>query len=953
MLKKYRIHIGVALVLAVITGFFINHYSDPYQSVFLDIDKRELYDKREYKELQLPNKLNVLLISDPEANRSSAAMNVMVGSMADPAGHSGLTHFLEHIVIQGKTRNYPEVRSLQDYLSKNGGYYNAVTYPDYTLYSVSIDHDEYENALDRFAEKFTQLSFDPKFVESEKKIIESEHKQNFNKDSRRIRQVIKSTAKKGHAYGGFSTGNFKTIKDVTPKMVHDHFYKYYSANQMYLVLYGKNDLKTQEKLVREKFATVHNNDRARLTYEPNVFPKENLPQLLYIKPLKDFKELQLLFEVPRFYDYVITSPYGFIKHYMTRADEGSLYDVLKEKGLINDMYYSPNWLDYTGFIKVSFNLTDKGVEALDDITQMFFSYVDFLKTQGLPKEFFLEKKKMAEASYVFRDPRDGASAAEYYADRMAYWPALKVDKMVQLYNKYSNEDYLLFLNKLNPANMTTVFLHPDVKTDQKEKYYQTPYAIKSYTKEQIEKIAAVDPQLKFLGFKPNPYLPDDLAQLNNDKNKIPYKLIDDDRGIFWFMQDKAINKPKAKIELKILTDKVNETPLSYVLTALYLSTKGKELERWGDAISNAGLYYKLGNENRGLYIYGSGYSDKLIDLMKDVITEIRKPLTDKKKFEKIKKEYQRSLRNYDYNVSYSQAGYQLNNILSFSSYHLDQILPVIDDVQFEDVNEFAKTLFDELGIEGTAYGNLDPKKVVQVVDHLYKVNQAKVLPKERRFENKEVRIPKGKSYAYVRQTNASNHSWKSVFQLGPRTYKLNALVSMGRAYFKDKFYKEMRTNRQLGYVVGSHSVFFRDFLGISFLIQSATNDSVNLSNQALSWIKSSLPQMAEMTDEELLSMQNTVVKKMETERRTMSSWYNYVYHGGIDLKGDFDYREKIKAAAKAITREELVQFLQESLDPEKASSLSVYIAPKKASFPKPKETVIENIAAFKKGQETY
>ena len=41
-------------------------------------------DQRQYRHVQLPNKLDVLLISDPETDKSAASLDVYVGSYQNP-----------------------------------------------------------------------------------------------------------------------------------------------------------------------------------------------------------------------------------------------------------------------------------------------------------------------------------------------------------------------------------------------------------------------------------------------------------------------------------------------------------------------------------------------------------------------------------------------------------------------------------------------------------------------------------------------------------------------------------------------------------------------------------------------------------------------------------------------------------------------------------------------------
>jgi insulysin len=62
-------------------------------------------DHREYHSFTLENKLKVLIVSDPKADKSAAAMDVNVGHFSD-AKIPGLAHFLEHMLFMvGTTRN--------------------------------------------------------------------------------------------------------------------------------------------------------------------------------------------------------------------------------------------------------------------------------------------------------------------------------------------------------------------------------------------------------------------------------------------------------------------------------------------------------------------------------------------------------------------------------------------------------------------------------------------------------------------------------------------------------------------------------------------------------------------------------------------------------------------------------------------------------------------------------
>ena len=59
--------------------------------------------------------VQVLLISDSETDKSSAALDVHVGHLADPWELPGLAHFCEHMLFLGTTK-YPEENEYNKFL---------------------------------------------------------------------------------------------------------------------------------------------------------------------------------------------------------------------------------------------------------------------------------------------------------------------------------------------------------------------------------------------------------------------------------------------------------------------------------------------------------------------------------------------------------------------------------------------------------------------------------------------------------------------------------------------------------------------------------------------------------------------------------------------------------------------------------------------------------------------
>ena len=103
-------------------------------------------DERQYRVVTLPNQLEVMLISDPNTEKSAAALSVGVGLLKDPMTQQGMAHYLEHMLFLG-TDKYPDTNGYSEFMSNNGGSQNASTWLDITNYMFKVNNSAYDEAL--------------------------------------------------------------------------------------------------------------------------------------------------------------------------------------------------------------------------------------------------------------------------------------------------------------------------------------------------------------------------------------------------------------------------------------------------------------------------------------------------------------------------------------------------------------------------------------------------------------------------------------------------------------------------------------------------------------------------------------------------------------------------------------------------------------------------------------
>lgn len=135
-------------------------------------------DKREYRHITLPNKLQALLVHDPKTEKSSACCDVLVGALSDPKEAQGLAHFLEHMLFMG-TEKYPVENAYSAYLNSHGGFSNAYTSQENTVYYFDVQNDHIEGALDMFASFFTCPLLSDSSTAREINAVDSENTKNL------------------------------------------------------------------------------------------------------------------------------------------------------------------------------------------------------------------------------------------------------------------------------------------------------------------------------------------------------------------------------------------------------------------------------------------------------------------------------------------------------------------------------------------------------------------------------------------------------------------------------------------------------------------------------------------------------------------------------------------------------------------------------------------------------
>lgn len=220
-----------------------------------------------YDEFELGNGLHVIVHEDPTL--PIAAFNLMykVGSKDENPLKTGFAHLFEHLMFGGSKN----ISQYDEFLQKVGGENNAFTTPDITNYYITLPAINLETAFWLESDRMLGLSFDPKVLEVQRKVVIEEFKQRYlNQPYGDVWLKLRPLAYRKHPYRWPTIGKDIThIKKATIEDVKEFFRQFYVPNNAILAVAGNVSTHLVQNLAEKWFGPVPAGNSSK-----NILPEE-------------------------------------------------------------------------------------------------------------------------------------------------------------------------------------------------------------------------------------------------------------------------------------------------------------------------------------------------------------------------------------------------------------------------------------------------------------------------------------------------------------------------------------------------------------------------------------------------------------------------------------------------------------------------------------------------------
>ena len=758
----------------------------------------------------LKNGIKTVCVYDKDTDKTTITVSVNIGSYSNPKEFQGLAHFLEHMLFLG-SKKYPDEKYFNNNIKKYGGFSNAWTDMFETVYYFSVFNDGIEHIMDIFSRFFIDPLFNENAVQREINAVNSEHQKNINDDSWREHQIIKNLANKDNKWNTFATGSNKTMNKNTIRNAMIKFYnQFYVSENISVCIVSNIDIKNQKNLLKSTFGNIPFKLKKEITIQKPIY--DNFGKTFQMIPLSDIQKIKYIWEInPGFTK--TNKIYKIIFELLNMFNKNSLSNFLKVNGL--GEYGYVNIEEEVGLFILTINLTKLGLTKLNLIDGYVNYTINNIFSKDLTKiiEYY---RKINQLNFDNSDKMNSLMKShvlainmhKYNLNELLSGPALIPNISLKINNTIKQEF----------SKCIKLLISQDSKIINKiiDENYGTVYG-------EITNIYS--PEILFnLEFNiDNPFL--DLKIQNN------LKLVENlDTPIFiknrfWFSGVTKFNEDIIKGSLIFNNPKYFNTPKAYIYTVLAIEclTFYLNQELYNIFMLQFNISLSMNNIYNSIIINYSCLNDpiklnqfiiKTLDLIKSAV--IPDAILDSN-IMSLKENYL----NINNSNPWEYSSYYISSVSIENDYLIESLIEEIDKIKKKELLNFISTLFDNASLSvlfcGALYNDQLPKNI-QLIE------KGILLPQ---YNFTKIELPKDITLSHPNKEEKSN-CVTITYELG--NFEPNKWVHTFMTYLilEQPFFEELRTKKQLGYLVKFTLLNYGDNYYIVQKVQSDKNCKILL-----------------------------------------------------------------------------------------------------------------------------
>ncbi|WP_394178879.1 insulinase family protein [Marinomonas posidonica] len=903
-------------------------------------------DQSQYHFITLPNGLKVTLVSDPQAEKFAASLSVKIGSFQDPNQQLGLAHLLEHMLFLG-TEKYPESGNYQSFIHNHAGTHNAYTSTDNTNYFFDVKPSAYEGALDRFSQFFITPLFSESLTQREKNAVDAEYKAKIKTDSRRNNQALKTLINSEHPYSRFTVGNLKTLKDRPNQSLREQvmnlYQQHYYAENMALVLVANLGHEQLADLAQRYFSDIPQHPSK--PYQDQTYPnliKSDLasPKLQFVHSLSDRNSIRFYYQIPAQGQNYKTQPTRYLSYILGNENKQSLYSTLKSEDLITSISASTsNDYGHNAFFTVNINLTNKGMKHINDVAKHFFATISLLKSSPVNPMYLDEGLKLSRLMFNNQSYVTPIRLARSLSSRMLKVNMTDLLGSYRIENTAAQEDVQALLKQLTPNNLLVQIASQQTFPEdwaaepsnwQEEPWYQTQYSNHHFSQTFLDMMTlAVKSTFVSLPQK-NLFIPNSLELIEEVEDK-PTVVFEELGFRFWHKSDPSFNKPTAMNFLAIRFDHAGDTAKHMLANRLWTRLFNASISEATYSPYVAGLGYSFYPHVNGVTLRTNGYSDKQGEYLTWLVDQLFLYRPNREKFEQAKQQLAKDFKNQQNRQAFRIANTAFNTLITKNSYTTDALEQALQDLSFSDYESFIKQARERFNIVGYSTGNITKANSQKLADTLYQRFIGRLIEHTPvKIETKRI-LPQQKLHAAFASSSDDSVILYTLIDTShqgqdesPTTIAQKCYFTLLNTLLKSAFYQELRTEKQMGYIVGTQNLSIRNTPILGLLVQSPNKDNLTLIRAIERFLDEQEIKLKNLTDEAFQAAKNAMLANAIREAKNLSENALKEWPQIAKSEPNFKTKEEWIDVIEQIKKEDFVRFVKQKIESGQTTRIIVH-----------------------------
>ena len=712
----------------------------------------------------------------------------------------------------------------------------------------------------------------------------------------------------------------------------------------------------------------------------DAFPFMQTGKIIRIRPVKEIRDVSLMFALPPTRGLYRSNPLRLISHLINQKSEGSLFSHLQAEGWITSIsgYTRTSFEDFAVF-EVSASLTPEGLEHWEEVVGCIFSHLKMIQNSD-PDELiriWKEIQTINKLEFQYSDKTSPYDLATETAENMLSFKMKHVFSVGQILDDFNFDLFRHFSNKLTaPSNAVIMLRSPTfdyIPNDRStavangdellndnmkyERWYGVPYLESPLEKRQIETWGGSnDLAVKTTSLPAaNHFIPYELMtkQIMNKKEKLksrPPTLIHENscgklsREHVWHSSDEAFGTPKSTISILIDSPYCSGGhPVHSLIRSVFAQAHAEKYY----ASSFAGLGYSAALTNRGALLSVTGFSPKMCEFVKDLAVTFCSDVFWKDVpdsiFANCKDSLVRSIAGLTKERPDSLCDLFLRYMLQEGTWLPEVRLRAAESISKSDVEACLAKAFLRSRVTLYSHGDLPSSQVVSLLEELNPVLGTAVdydtLQTLQDNSGYGIDPPRYRARALNRGhhrvvlkgfiADDENSAIVCHFQTTTRSPKAAALLLVIQKLLSEPLFHELRTQKSLGYIVAlgisSYGSGMKAMRGFSVRIVSNKFSPWEMEREIGEFLTSQKEVMTKYSQDDIRSIAEALVKIIEDPPTSYLDEAE-MYWDSILEDTPFDWAEQVVAALRSLTVSEVQEAANEWLfNPETRKTVSSMI----------------------------